>query len=152
MKYYIFCISVLIATFSFSQPSEEEAVEQTIETFFEGFHKQDGAMVLSTVHSEIKMQSISSNSDNKTALTTSSFTDFLRSIASIPKEKTFKEEILDYIIQIDGNMASVWTPYNFYLNGNFSHCGVNSFQLFKDNGKWKIIYIVDTRRKECREN
>lgn len=32
-------------------------------------------------------------------------------------------------------------------NGNFSHCGVNSFQLFHDNGQWKIIYLIDTRQR-----
>jgi hypothetical protein len=45
-------------------------------------------------------------------------------------------------------MAAIWTEYSFYLGDKFSHCGVNSFQLFKDETGWKIIYIVDTRRKE----
>ena len=51
-------------------------------------------------------------------------------------------------IKIDGNLASVWTPSEFYYNGNFSHCGANSFQLFNNNGKWQIIYIVDMRRRD----
>ena len=50
-------------------------------------------------------------------------------------------------ILVDGNMASVWVPYQFYYKGNFSHCGVNSFQLAKINNEWKIQYIIDTRRK-----
>ena len=37
---------------------------------------------------------------------------------------------------------------SFGLMDNFSHCGVNSFQLFNDNGQWKIIYLIDTRRKK----
>jgi len=51
-------------------------------------------------------------------------------------------------ILIDGNLASVWTPYEFYFKGQFSHCGVNSFQLVKSNNEWKIQYIIDTRRKD----
>ncbi|MCJ7759077.1 MAG: nuclear transport factor 2 family protein, partial [Gillisia sp.] len=51
-------------------------------------------------------------------------------------------------IRINGALANVITPYSFYVNGNLSHCGVNSFQLFKESGNWKIIYIVDTRIKE----
>jgi len=51
-------------------------------------------------------------------------------------------------ILVDGNMASVWVPYQFYYKGNFSHCGVNSFQLAKINNEWKIQYIIDTRRKD----
>ncbi len=45
-------------------------------------------------------------------------------------------------------MANVWAPYEFYLNNDFSHCGVNSFQLFFDGIQWKIIYLIDTRRKQ----
>jgi len=45
-------------------------------------------------------------------------------------------------------MANVWMPYEFWFNGNFSHCGVNFFKLFNDNGTWKIIYLIDTRREK----
>ncbi len=45
-------------------------------------------------------------------------------------------------------MANVWAPYEFYLNNDFSHCGVNYFQLFFDGIQWKIIYLIDTRRKQ----
>jgi len=51
-------------------------------------------------------------------------------------------------ILIDSQLASVWTDYKFYIGDKFSHCGVNSFQLVKLNDGWKIVYIIDTRRKE----
>jgi hypothetical protein len=72
----------------------------------------------------------------------------VKSIARIPKDKKFEEKLLGFNIQVDGNMANAWTPYEFWYEGEFSHCGVNSFQLIKDDGEWKIIYLVDTRRKE----
>jgi hypothetical protein len=59
----------------------------------------------------------------------------------------FEERLLDYSIQVDGAMAHVWTPYEFYVNNKFSHKGVNAFTLFKDNGLWKIVYLIDTRRR-----
>lgn len=73
--------------------------------------------------------------------------DFYRSIASIPSTMLFEERLLDYSIQVDGAMAHVWTPYEFYVNNKLSHKGVNAFTLFKDNGLWKIVYLIDTRRK-----
>jgi len=74
-------------------------------------------------------------------------------IANRTADQKWDERLLDYNIQVDGNMANVWTPYEFWFNGTFSHCGVNSFQLFNDNGNWKIIYLMDTRRKEgCNSN
>ncbi|MEO9572112.1 MAG: hypothetical protein ABJH82_14470 [Polaribacter sp.] len=72
----------------------------------------------------------------------------LKGIASKKPTDVYLEKLLSYSIKIDGNLASVWTPYEFYLNGNFSHCGANSFQLFSNNGVWEIVYLVDMRRRE----
>lgn len=69
-------------------------------------------------------------------------------VANRTNEQKRDEQLLDYNIQVDGNMANAWTPYEFWYNGTFSHCGVNSFQLFNDAGTWKIIYLIDTRRRE----
>jgi hypothetical protein len=55
--------------------------------------------------------------------------------------------LLDYKIQIDEDLATVWTPYHFFVNSKLSHCGANAFTLVKIAGKWKIIAIIDTRRK-----
>ena len=57
------------------------------------------------------------------------------------------ERISFETVKVDGPLAIAWTPYSFYYNGQFSHCGVNSFQLVRFNGIWKIQYIIDTRRK-----
>jgi len=57
------------------------------------------------------------------------------------------EQISFGSIKIDGDLASVWTPYKFFYNGAFSHCGVNSFQLVRLNNQWKVQYLIDTRRK-----
>ena len=51
-------------------------------------------------------------------------------------------------IEVDGNLAHVWTPYEFYVNGNLSHKGVNSFTLFKESLDWQIIHLIDTRRRK----
>lgn len=147
MKTILFCNIIMMTTFSFSQTSETDIIKTTIEHFFEGFHKQDSTMILKTVHRDVKMQSIGKNNEGQAVLTHNNFGDFLKSIVLIPKGKTFKEELLGYTIQVDGDMAHVWTPYKFYFDGNFSHCGVNSFQLFKDEEQWKIIYLIDTRQQ-----
>jgi hypothetical protein len=97
----------------------------------------------------INMQSISVNHEGKTRLDENDYSSFVKNIASIPDDKTFEEKILGFDIKIDGNMANAWTPYEFWFDGNFSHCGINSFQLIKEDKTWKIIYLVDTRRKKC---
>jgi hypothetical protein len=135
-----------------AQDSEKEMIEARIITFFDAFHKQDTTALKSMASGNIKMQSISVNKDGKTVMTENEFFQFVQNIASIPKDQTFEEKLLGFSIQVDGNMANAWTPYEFWYNGNFSHCGVNSFQLMKVDKEWKIIYLVDTRRKEGCQN
>ena len=76
---------------------------------------------------------------------------FITSILSIPENQKFEEKLLSFDIKIDGNMANAWTPYEFWFNDQFSHCGVNSFQLIKVDNAWKIFFLVDTRRKDCED-
>ena len=151
MKCILTLLALTFTTLSLSQSSESDNVKATIERFFEGFHKQDSTIILETVIEAIQMQSIGKDKSGNSVLNTSDFKTFLNSIIAIPKDKSFKEELLDYKIQVDGNMAHAWTPYNFWYDKKLSHCGVNSFQLYKDNGQWKIIYLVDTRRQDCRQ-
>lgn len=148
MKYYIIIITFLFFVSSNAQSKAETEVKQTINRFFEGFHKQDGTIIKSVIYKEIVLQSIGKNREGIIQLNTSEFPKFLKSIVSIPKDKKFEEKLLSFNIQIDDNMANAWTEYEFWFNGQFSHCGVNSFQLIKENDAWKIFYLVDTRRKK----
>jgi hypothetical protein len=43
--------------------------------------------------------------------------------------------------------CSLWTPYEFYFEGKFSHCGVDSLAHDESTGEWKITQLTDTRRK-----
>lgn len=126
--------------------AQESEVQKAVEIFFEGFHSRDSLKIKSVIGENMILQSIS-ESEKGNRLTDEKASEFINSIVSIPKEVKFEERIISYKIQIDGAMAHVWTPYEFYINGKFSHKGVNSLQLFKEKDKWKIIYIVDTRRK-----
>ena len=72
--------------------------------------------------------------------------DFVSSIPKYPKG-SLDERIEFETIQIDQMLALVWTPYKFYFNNQFSHCGINCFQLVRFDSGWKIQSIIDTRRK-----
>ena len=64
-------------------------------------------------------------------------------------EGGFRERYWDAVVLTDGNIASVWAPYDFFINGKFSHCGVDLFYLVKENKEWKIAHFGYTRNKMC---
>jgi hypothetical protein len=126
--------------------AQEADVKKSIDTFFKGMHTSDTLKIKSVCSDSMILQSIGEGKAGA-KLSTETLSEFYKSIGQIPPGMKIEEKLLDYEIQTDGAMAHAWTPYEFYINGKLSHKGVNSFQLFKDNGTWKIIYIVDTRRK-----
>ena len=132
--------------------SEEAAVKKAIDTFFEGFHARDSIVMKSILADDVVIQSIGKDKSGEIGITGEDVHKMLKGIVGIPLKTDFKEVLHSYDIKVDGAMAQAWTPYSFFVNGEFSHCGVDSFQLYKDNGAWKIIYLIDTRRKEgCEE-
>ncbi|WP_303315245.1 nuclear transport factor 2 family protein [Flavivirga abyssicola] len=143
----IFYLFVLITSTIYSQSDEKTEVKAAVDTFFEGFHKGDTTLMKSVIADKIIMQTAYKNKEGKDILVTDEPGKLINAIANRPADQKWDERLLDYSIQVDGNMANAWTPYEFWYNGAFSHCGVNSFQLFKDGDQWKIIYLIDTRRK-----
>lgn len=135
---------------SHAQSDTRQEVRATIDYFFEGFHKRDTAQMRSVLGDSLHMQRIGRDASGSPVLVNESAEAFLASMANLPDTLKIEERLLEYRIQTDGDMAHAWTPYEFYLQGAFHHCGVNSFQLFHDGTRWKIIYLVDTRRvKDC---
>tara|TARA_R110002073_G_scaffold139232_2_gene289336 strand:- start:110322 stop:110768 length:447 start_codon:yes stop_codon:yes gene_type:complete len=131
-----------------AQSNQEAAIKETIAVFFDGLQRGDTLVLKKAISEDLVLQTAFINQQGVSVLRTENSVDFLKSLASKNPSDTWEENLLSYAIQVDGNMAQVWTPYEFYLNKKFSHCGVNSFQLFNDGTVWKIIYIIDTRRKQ----
>ena len=148
-KIIIFLVVLTFSTTIIAQEKfEEKEIKKVIDTFFEGLHKGDSTFIKNTLHNDIKIQTTSTDKEGNKILKTDSRQKLLTSIANKNPEHIYLEKLLSYDIKIDGNLASVWTPYEFYFNGNFSHCGANSFQLFNNNGKWQITYLIDMRRRD----
>lgn len=144
MRIYMLICFLLFGLNSFAQKQE---VQKTIELFFEGFHQKDSIKIKSVCSDKMILQSISENASKGNKLSDETPKEFYKSISSIPPSIKFQEKILNYNIQFDGAMAHVWTPYEFYINEKLSHSGVNAFTLYKEKDSWKIIYLIDTRRK-----
>lgn len=147
MKYVPLLLLVICSSPAWAQSSEEEFVKNAINKLFEGMKKGDSAMVKAVFVDGAVLQTVSTRQEGAPALVTATLQQFLRAVGT-PHTDVWDERITFDKVLIDGALASVWTPYLFYLNDKFSHCGVNSFQLIKSAAGWKIMYLVDTRRKE----
>lgn len=140
-----FLVAIQHQAVSQSSQPENEHVRKTIDRLFDGMRINDSTMVRSAFDDGAIMQTIIENEEGAARVVNGSLEHFLKAVAS-PKQGMWDEQITNYIIRTDGALASAWTHYRFYLGEEFSHCGVNSFQLVLKEAEWKIFHIVDTRR------
>jgi hypothetical protein len=147
LLFFGFSLSISAQEKDPNDSEQAKQIKQSIFVFFEGLQSADTLKIQSVCHKEMKLQSIMEKNTIGN-LSFESNEEFYKSIASIPKNLKIEERILDYKIQIDGSMAQVWTPYEFYINDKLSHFGTNSFTLLLENNVWKIVHIIDTRRKK----
>lgn len=147
MKAFLFflCLTLLIITTGKSQ-NAEDSVKAVVNNLFRAMKSSDSVLLKTCFADKSILQTILKNKEGRVSVTDESVNEFAVSVSSQPKG-ALDEQIVFDIIRIDGPLAIVWTPYNFYYNGKFLHCGVNSFQLVKINNEWKIQYLIDTRRK-----
>lgn len=141
--------TILLLSFlcSFSQ-TQEEAVKNTVDSFFESFHGRDAKGMQKWIHKDAVLRRTAPNENGIQALRAQNFYDLINGVASIPETTLFEEKLLSYTIQVDGPLAHVWTPYEFWMDTKLHHAGANSIQLFQEDGVWRIIYLVDSRTSE----
>ena len=147
---FSFILFFLIAIGSTAQKdalNDKEDVHQAIITMFDGMREGDSAKVSNVFKKDVRMFSSYRKNTGESVLHEGKLSEFLKAIGTAHDE-IWDEKIYNTTIQIDGDIAQVWTDYSFYIGKTFSHCGVDAFQLVRENSKWLIINLMDTRRKE----
>ena len=77
------------------------------------------------------------------SLTSGAWDAYLQAMQPGPEK--YEERMYNVEIRIDGIVADVWAPYNFFLDGKLWYCGINHFQLVSEGG-WKIQNVTWTQR------
>ncbi len=133
-----------------SAGSAEKEVVETIQKLFDGMRASDSVLIKSVFHADARMHTTYTGKDGKPQLRSAEVNKFITQVGA-KHEVMLDERIWSYEVRVDGNLASAWTEYTFFLGDKMSHCGVNAFQLVRTEAGWQILNITDTRRTEnCR--
>lgn len=112
----------------------------------DGYQVGDTLKMKSVMHSNMTMQRAYLSKEQENVLIYIKPADLLNYAATTGQNQEWEEKLTDYIVNSDGNLAHVWTPYEFYTGGKFSHCGANSFTLVYTDESWKILNFIDSVR------
>jgi Putative lumazine-binding len=140
----IVTISLFFVNLTKAQTAED-SVKAVINKMFDAMRNADSKSLTECFTDSAILQTIIEK-NGAVKIETDAVKGFADQIAAIPKGDA-DERITFDIVKVDAALAIAWTPYKFYYKGNFSHCGVDSYQLVRINGQWKIQYLIDTRRK-----
>jgi hypothetical protein len=122
---------------------EEQAVLVPINAMFDGMSKRDPAAIKASVLPGGMMVLMR---DGKPAQIT--FEEFADRVGK-PGKAAIEERIHDPLIRIDNDLAVVWAPFEFLVDGKVDHCGTDLFNLVRVDGKWLVAGVADTGRKDC---
>lgn len=148
MRKLFFIGLVLFINYSHAQTAKD-SINQVINQLFVGMKNADTTLIRNCFTSTAQLQTFarSKTSQGKLFIKEDKVEDFLLQVSKLPKDSADERIVFESIL-IDGPMATVWTPYEFYYNHKFLHCGVNHFVMARLNGEWKIHFLIDTRRKQ----
>ena len=134
-----------------SAADERPAVLAVVKALFDGMRTGDSAAVRAVFHADAQL-STAVVRNGAPSVEVDSLATFLRAIGT-PHDVTWDERTHDEEVRIDGTLAQVWAPYEFWAGPRFSHCGVDAFMLAQTTAGWRIIALSDTRRRTgCQGN
>jgi len=121
---------------------DEQAVIAPINAMFDGMAKRDAAAIKKPLLPGGGM--VLMRDGKPTQMTFEAFAD-----AVGKPGKQIEERIHDPLVRIDNDLAVVWAPFDFLVDGKVDHCGTDLFNLVRADGKWLIASVADTGRKDC---
>ncbi|MDT8414161.1 MAG: nuclear transport factor 2 family protein [Flavobacteriaceae bacterium] len=142
----IFLFLIYVHLFAQSVFEKQQAFA-AVEIFFKGFHTGDTLLMQAVIEEGAMLKSVSSNAEGETTISEMLVSALIKAVANRPPTEVWEEKLSGHTTFVDGPLAVVWTPYEFWRNGRLSHCGANLFVLTQASGGWKIQSITDSRRK-----
>jgi len=125
------------------QQSDEAEIIAVAQRMFDAMRTRDTAALRSVFDPSARLVRVTPQG----AVRAEPADGFIRAVAGGKDGPEWNERFWDPEVRIDGNIAQLWTKYDFHLGDKFSHCGIDAFQLAKTSAGWKVVQVADTRRQ-----
>ena len=136
-------VSGLLTSSLHATTPEEQAVLAPVKAMFDGMAKRDAAAIKEPLLPGGTM--VLMRDGKPVQMTLEAFADRVGK----PGTTQIEERIHDPLVRIDNDLAMVWAPFEFLVDGKVDHCGTDLFNLVRKDGKWLIASVADTGRKDC---
>lgn len=129
-----------------SSDGERDAVLKTVQRFFDTMTAKDVDGARQVLQEQGRFHAMRMR-DGKPDVRAFSNEEYFADLKASTQQ--MRERIWDPEVRISGLIASVRAPYDFWLDGKLSHCGIDQFNLIKTENGWKIAGGVYTLETTC---
>ena len=127
-------------------PNDRDAVLETVRIFFDTMTARDVEGARKVMVAEGRFFAMDMRKPKSDLQSFSNEEYFAR----LQKSKyTSRERIWNPEVRVRGLIATVWAPYDLWVDGKYSHCGVDAFDLIKTEEGWKIAGGAFTMEATC---
>lgn len=129
--------------------ADRAAILATVQSLFDALGERDTELLTAILHPDILMHSVERSAEGERSSSTSTLDGMVARLEADGPRMT--ERMWDPEVRISGDLATVWTPYDFYVGEDLSHCGADAFILMREGGDWQITSLSWTRLQppEC---
>jgi hypothetical protein len=127
--------------------SDSASVVATMQRLFDGLAQRDTVLLRAVLLPGTRFVSLSADRPSS-APHTESDSAALRDIATTTERML--ERMWHPVVQVQGRIATLRAPYDFHVDGRFSHCGIDTATLVRTDAGWRIAALVYTvQRTGC---
>ena len=124
--------------------AEREAILAAVQGIFDALAAGDGEILREIMHPDVLMHSVERAADGTRSSSTSTRDQLIARLEG--SEEVLIERMWDPEVRVSGDLAMVWTPYDFYVGDDLSHCGADALLLTRNEDEsWTIIALSWTR-------
>jgi hypothetical protein len=121
--------------------TDEQAVLSSANALLAAFKTANPAEILRWVYPDGRVTG-TGTLPNRTGVHSESWTQFAQRAAG----SGFQETISDPAVEVDGDAAMVWAPFVVRIGGKVFNCGIDHFDLVRENGTWKTMNLTFSSR------
>src|ERR1700739_1484342 len=130
--YLVGALTLVLSLHAAGQPSPDSYVLAPIDAMFHGMTERDPAAIKSAALPGTILVLMRDGKPEQ--MTIDAFADHF----SKPSKAHMEERIHDPLVRTDHDLAVVWAPFEFLVDGKPDHCGTDLFTLARMDGNWVV--------------
>ena len=126
--------------------ADQRAVLAVVDRMFAALANKDKAALLAEVVPEGRATAAHRGPDGRPRVDTQLWPAFADQLAQA--NVRLSERLIDPHVHVEGDIAMIWSRYEFEIDGRFSHCGVDHFDFVRQDGRWRVLNLTWTQQTQ----